>query len=65
MQDDILAANRLSLGGRGWRKLIRYLVEMRCFFGPFGDELCSPERVSHFTLFFNLTHVENFPSDVI
>ncbi|KAH0882382.1 hypothetical protein HID58_058478 [Brassica napus] len=55
MQDDILAANRLSLGGRGWRKLIRYLVEMRCFFGPFGDELCSPERV-----FWKLDSMESF-----
>nr|VDC69811.1 unnamed protein product [Brassica rapa] len=55
LQDDILAANRLSLGGRGWRKLIRYLVEMRCFFGPFGDELCSPERV-----FWKLDSMESF-----
>ncbi|KAJ0258619.1 BEACH domain-containing protein C2 [Hirschfeldia incana] len=55
MQDDILAANRLNLGSRGWRKLIRYLAEMRCFFGPFGDELCSPERV-----FWKLDSMESF-----
>ncbi|XP_010523698.1 PREDICTED: BEACH domain-containing protein C2 isoform X2 [Tarenaya hassleriana] len=45
MQDDIIARHRLCMGIRGWRKLIHYLVEMKCFFGPFGDHLCSPERV--------------------
>ncbi|KAL1223624.1 BEACH domain-containing protein C2 [Cardamine amara subsp. amara] len=55
MQDDIIAANRLCLGSRGWRKLIRYLAEMRCFFGPFGDGICSPERV-----FWKLDSMESF-----
>jgi hypothetical protein len=55
MQDDIIAANRLCLGSRAWRKLIRYLAEMRCFFGPFGDGICSPERV-----FWKLDSMESF-----
>ncbi|XP_010506510.1 PREDICTED: BEACH domain-containing protein C2 [Camelina sativa] len=55
MQDDIIAATRLCFGSRGWRKLIRYLAEMRCFFGPFGDEICSPERV-----FWKLDSMESF-----
>uniref|UniRef100_A0A1J3HZE8 BEACH domain-containing protein lvsC n=1 Tax=Noccaea caerulescens TaxID=107243 RepID=A0A1J3HZE8_NOCCA len=55
MQDDLIVANRLCLGSRGWRKLIRYLAEMRCFFGPFGDGLCSPERV-----FWKLDSMESF-----
>ncbi|ESQ39188.1 hypothetical protein EUTSA_v10001277mg [Eutrema salsugineum] len=55
MQDDVIAANRVCLGSRGWRKLIRYLAEMRCFFGPFGDGLCSPERV-----FWKLDSMESF-----
>ncbi|CAN8284494.1 unnamed protein product [Cochlearia groenlandica] len=54
-QDDITAANRVCLGNRAWRKLIRYLVEIRCFFGPFEDGLCSPERV-----FWKLDSMESF-----
>ena len=52
------------MGVRGWRKLVRYLVEMRCFFGPFGDHLCSPKHVSHNVFGLNLEHVEDFLSDV-
>ncbi|KAJ0254910.1 BEACH domain-containing protein C1 [Hirschfeldia incana] len=44
-RDDNIVRNRLRMGVRGWRKLVRYLVEMRCFFGPFGDHLCSPKHV--------------------
>ncbi|XP_048634258.1 BEACH domain-containing protein C1-like [Brassica napus] len=44
-RDDNIVRNRLCMGVRGWRKLVRYLVEMRCFFGPFGDHLCSPKHV--------------------
>ncbi|KAL0714917.1 hypothetical protein Bca4012_021896 [Brassica carinata] len=45
IRDDNIVRNRLCMGVRGWRKLVRYLVEMRCFFGPFGDHLCSPKQV--------------------
>ncbi|KAJ4905364.1 WD-40 repeat family protein / beige-related [Raphanus sativus] len=44
-RDDNIVRNRLCMGVRGWRKLIRYLEEMRCFFGPFGDHLCSSKHV--------------------
>ncbi|KAL0725345.1 hypothetical protein Bca4012_039944 [Brassica carinata] len=44
-RDDNIVRNRLRMGVRGWRKLLRYLVEMRRFFGPFGDHLCSPKHV--------------------
>ncbi|XP_024012912.1 BEACH domain-containing protein C1 [Eutrema salsugineum] len=45
IRDDNIVRNRLCMGIRGWRKLIRYLVEIRCFFGPFGDHLSSPKHV--------------------
>ncbi|VVB06449.1 unnamed protein product [Arabis nemorensis] len=45
IRDDKIVRNRLCMGVRGWRKLVRYLVEMRCFFGPFGEHLCSPKHV--------------------
>ncbi|KAF8108563.1 hypothetical protein N665_0108s0096 [Sinapis alba] len=45
IRDDNIVRNRLCIGVRGWRKLVRYLVEMRCFFGPFGDHLCTPKQV--------------------
>ncbi|CAF1844542.1 unnamed protein product [Brassica napus] len=63
-RDDKIMRNRLCMGVRGWRKLVRYLVEMRCFFGPFGDHLCSPKHVSHNVFGLNLEHVEDFLSDV-
>lgn len=42
---DMLTRHRLAIGSRSWRKLIHYLIEMKCLFGPFGDHLCNPERV--------------------
>ncbi|CAH8343338.1 unnamed protein product [Eruca vesicaria subsp. sativa] len=45
IRDDNIVRNRLCMGVRGWRKLVRYLVEMKCFFGPFGDHICSPKHV--------------------
>ncbi|XP_010559117.1 PREDICTED: BEACH domain-containing protein C2-like [Tarenaya hassleriana] len=45
IQDDIIVRHRLCNGIRGWRKLVHYLVEMRCFVGPFGDHFCCPEYV--------------------
>ncbi|KAL6981845.1 BEACH domain-containing protein C2 [Sarracenia purpurea var. burkii] len=44
-QVDVLARHRLWTGIRAWRKLIHYLIEMKCLFGPFSDHLCNPERV--------------------
>ncbi|KAL8128509.1 hypothetical protein V2J09_017664 [Rumex salicifolius] len=32
-------------GNRAWRKLIHYLIEMRCLFGPSRDQLSNPEKV--------------------
>ncbi|KAL9228969.1 hypothetical protein vseg_004493 [Gypsophila vaccaria] len=44
-QVDMLARHRLASGTRAWRKLIHYLLEMNCLFGPFSVNLCNPERV--------------------
>uniref|UniRef100_A0A2P2M572 Uncharacterized protein LOC105643091 isoform X1 n=1 Tax=Rhizophora mucronata TaxID=61149 RepID=A0A2P2M572_RHIMU len=44
-QLDVIARHRLFGGNRAWRKLIHCLIEMKSLFGPFGEHLCSPERV--------------------
>lgn len=42
---DMLMRHRLAIGSRAWKKLIHYLIEMKCLFGPFGDHICNTERV--------------------
>ncbi|XP_074273089.1 BEACH domain-containing protein C2-like [Silene latifolia] len=44
-QVDMLSRHRLASGTRAWRKLIHYLLETNCLFGPFSDALCNPEHV--------------------
>ncbi|KAL1828538.1 hypothetical protein ACET3Z_006950 [Daucus carota] len=44
-QVDVIVRHRNSTGIRAWRKLLRYLIEMKCLFGSFRDNLCSPKRV--------------------
>ncbi|KAK4744867.1 hypothetical protein SAY87_011179 [Trapa incisa] len=44
-QVDTIARHHLALGIRGWRKLIHYLMEMKCLYAPFSDELCNPPRI--------------------
>ncbi|KAK1364471.1 BEACH domain-containing protein C2 [Heracleum sosnowskyi] len=44
-QVDIIAQHRLRTGIRSWRKLLHYLVELKCLFGPFANQLCNPDRV--------------------
>ncbi|CAO2834959.1 unnamed protein product [Amaranthus hypochondriacus] len=44
-QVEMLARHRQAIGSRAWRKLIHYLIELKCLFGPFSDQLCNPERV--------------------
>ncbi|GAB2217261.1 hypothetical protein Drorol1_Dr00000433 [Drosera rotundifolia] len=44
-QVDIITRHRRSTGSRAWRKLIHYLMEIKCLFGPAADHLCNPERV--------------------
>ncbi|KAL8119165.1 BEACH domain-containing protein C2-like [Apium graveolens] len=44
-QVDIIAQHRLCTGIRFWRKLLHYLVELKCLFGPFANHLCNPECV--------------------
>ncbi|KAL2892359.1 BEACH domain-containing protein C2 [Bienertia sinuspersici] len=44
-QVDMLTRHRQATGNRAWRKLVHYLTEMKCLFGPFCDQLCNPERV--------------------
>ncbi|WOH09388.1 hypothetical protein DCAR_0728845 [Daucus carota subsp. sativus] len=44
-QVDIIAQHRLCTGIRAWRKLLHYLVDLKCLFGPFAKQLCNPDRV--------------------
>ncbi|KAL9263082.1 BEACH domain-containing protein [Drosera capensis] len=44
-QVDIITRHRQSTASRAWRKLIHYLMESKCLFGPAADHLCNPERV--------------------
>ncbi|KAL0397809.1 UNVERIFIED_CONTAM: BEACH domain-containing protein C2 [Sesamum calycinum] len=44
-QVDLIARHRLYTGMREWRKLIHCLIEMKCLFGPFSDDLCNPKRI--------------------
>ncbi|KAI3444662.1 hypothetical protein Pfo_001327 [Paulownia fortunei] len=44
-QVEIIAQHRLYTGIREWRKLIHCLIEMKCLFGPFSDDLCNPKHV--------------------
>ncbi|KAG8391704.1 hypothetical protein BUALT_Bualt01G0214900 [Buddleja alternifolia] len=44
-QVDMIAQHRLYTGIREWRKLIHCLIEMKCLFAPFSDDLCNPKRV--------------------
>ncbi|KAK1376275.1 BEACH domain-containing protein C2 [Heracleum sosnowskyi] len=44
-QVDVKVWHRNCTGIRAWRKLLHYLIEMKCLFGPFRDNLCNPERV--------------------
>lgn len=45
IQVDLVARHRLYTGIREWRKLIHYLIEMKCLFGPFASRLSNPERI--------------------
>ncbi|KAK6285550.1 hypothetical protein POUND7_011729 [Theobroma cacao] len=44
-QVDLVARHRLFTGIRAWRKLIHCLIEMKCLFGPSGDQISSQERI--------------------
>ncbi|KAM1262483.1 hypothetical protein ACFX13_028272 [Malus domestica] len=44
-QVDLISRHRLGNGVRAWRKLIHCLIEMKCLFGPSGDQLCKPAPV--------------------
>ncbi|XP_027159389.1 BEACH domain-containing protein C2 [Coffea eugenioides] len=45
MQVEVISRHRLCTGIREWRKLIHYLIDMECLFGPFGNRLCNPQRI--------------------
>ncbi|KZV38301.1 hypothetical protein F511_36242 [Dorcoceras hygrometricum] len=49
-QVDMIAQHRTYTGKREWRKLIHCLIEIKCLFGPFSDDLCSPQRVVYWKL---------------
>ncbi|KAG9147689.1 hypothetical protein Leryth_014857 [Lithospermum erythrorhizon] len=44
-QVDLIARHRLYTGIRGWRKLLRCLIEMQRLFGPFSHRLCNSPHV--------------------
>ncbi|GMI75866.1 Beach-Domain Homolog C2 [Hibiscus trionum] len=44
-QVDIVARHRLFTGVRAWRKLIHYLIDIKCPFGPSGDQFFSQARL--------------------
>ncbi|XP_071717887.1 BEACH domain-containing protein C2-like [Rutidosis leptorrhynchoides] len=51
---DSIARHHACTGIRAWRKLIHYLIETKCLFGPISENLYSPERV-----FWKLDHMES------
>ncbi|XVF22675.1 hypothetical protein REPUB_Repub12eG0191500 [Reevesia pubescens] len=44
-QVDLVARHRLLTGIRAWRKLIHCLIEMKCLFGPSGNQFPSQTRI--------------------
>lgn len=44
-QVDVIDHHRMCKGIRAWRKLVHYLIEMRCLFGPIGEQFPKPSRV--------------------
>ncbi|PWA45076.1 BEACH domain-containing protein [Artemisia annua] len=53
-QVDSIARHRACTGIRAWRKLIHYLIETKCLFGPISENLYNPERI-----FWKLDHMES------
>ncbi|KAL4562785.1 hypothetical protein LXL04_026816 [Taraxacum kok-saghyz] len=53
-QVDSIARHRALTGIRAWRKLIHYLIETKCLFGPISEHLYNPERI-----FWKLDHMES------
>ncbi|KAA0049017.1 hypothetical protein IC582_012315 [Cucumis melo] len=44
-QVDVIDHHRMCKGIRAWRKLVHYLIEMKCLFGPIGEHFSKPSRV--------------------
>ncbi|KAL5215610.1 hypothetical protein ABZP36_007011 [Zizania latifolia] len=44
-QADVLNRHRASTGVRAWRHLLHCLTEMDRLYGPFGEPLCTPDRI--------------------
>ncbi|KAD3069191.1 hypothetical protein E3N88_37071 [Mikania micrantha] len=53
-QVDSIARHRACTGIRAWRKLIHYLVETKCLFGPIRENLNNPKQI-----FWKLDHMES------
>lgn len=53
-QVDSIARHRACTGIRAWRKLIHYLIETKCLFGPISENLYNPKRI-----FWKLDHMES------
>ncbi|KAI3741242.1 hypothetical protein L1987_58913 [Smallanthus sonchifolius] len=53
-QVDSIARHRACTGVLAWRKLIHYLIETKCLFGPIRENLYNPKRI-----FWKLDHMES------
>ncbi|KAL3536918.1 hypothetical protein ACH5RR_000284 [Cinchona calisaya] len=45
MQVEVISRHHLYTGIREWRKLIHYLIETECLFGPSASRLCKPQCI--------------------
>ncbi|KAJ4811845.1 WD-40 repeat family protein / beige-like protein [Rhynchospora pubera] len=45
VQTDVLHRHHVCTGSRAWRNLLHCLAEMDRLYGPFGEFVCSPERI--------------------
>lgn len=62
-QVDVIDHHRMCKGIRAWRKLVHYLIEMRCLFGPIGEQFPKPSRVCYemfFQVKLNILHFTAF-----
>lgn len=60
-QVDLITRHRLGKGSRAWRKLMHCLIEMKCLFGPSGDQLCNQSPVCFEIPWSVMLQFTNFP----
>ncbi|MBA0646226.1 hypothetical protein Goklo_014205 [Gossypium klotzschianum] len=64
-QVDLVAQYRLFTGIRAWRKLIHYLIEMKCLFGPLGDQFSRTDHIGATSSFEDQNDVKKNQENVI